>query len=278
MRYDQLFTKLYCKPVMIQSSAWRGLELALTNHVSAYHETGEKQMGKLSAKSKANRLANVTDRPSQDTALIHLDGVIDKHISEFEMECYGGYDLRDFDSAIAAAAQDPEIKNVLLVVNSPGGSVTGVPESAARVAALAKQKNVFAFADGLCCSAAYYIACQADQIFGTASSDVGSIGVYLALLDVTQAMHNEGIAINFIKDGKYKGMGAPFKPLTDDERAMFQAEVNKIGEMFRAAVNSKRPQVSNDAMQGQSFFGENAIETGLIDGIVTDLGAALAQF
>ena len=264
---------------MITGAAWRGLELALLNHVAAYDAAGEKQMGKLTPGQKQNRLNNVTDRLAADTVLIHMDGVIDKHISQFEMDCYGGYDLRDFDSALAAAAADPEIKNVMLVVNSPGGSVTGVPESAARVAELtAMNKNVFAFTEGLCCSAAYYIASQADQIYGTTSADVGSIGVYMALLDYTQAMRDEGVAVNFIKDGKFKGMGAPFKPLTDDERAMFQAEVSKIGEMFRAAVNSKRPGVSIDAMQGQSFFGDNALEAGLVDAIVPGLGAALAQF
>lgn len=278
MRYDRLFTKLYCKPTMITSSAWRGLEMALLNHVAAYEANGEKQMGKLRPEAKLRRLDNVTERLSLDTLLVHMDGVIDKHISQFEMDCYGGFDLRDFDSALAAAEQDPEIKNVMLVINSPGGSVTGVPESAARVAALAKSKDVFAFTEGMCCSAAYYIASQADQIFGTASSDVGSIGTYMALLDMTQMLRDKGVSVNFIKDGKYKGMGAPFKPLTDDERAMFQAEVDKIGQMFRTAVNSKRPKVSIDTMQGQSFFGDNALQAGLLDAIVPDLSSALAQF
>jgi signal peptide peptidase SppA len=278
MRYDRLFLKLYCRPVLIQTAAFIGLETALLNHVTSYGATGEKQMGKLRPAQKQNRLDNVTERVSLDTLLIHMDGVIDKHISQFEMDCYSGFDLRDFDSALAAAAQDPEIQNVMLVINSPGGSVTGVPESAARVAELAATKNVFAFTEGLCCSAAYYIASQADQVYGTASSDVGSIGVYMALLDATRALDKKGVSVNFIKDGKFKGMGAPFKALTDDERSMFQAEVDKIGAMFRAAVNAKRPDVSIDTMQGQSFFGDNALDAGLVDGIVSGLGAALAQF
>lgn len=278
MRYDRLFTKLYCQPVLIQHAAFMGLETALLNHVAAHMTTGEKQMGKLSAVQKQKRLDNVAERFSTDTAVVHMDGVIDKHISQFEMDCYGGYDLRDFDAALSAAANDPEIKNVMLLINSPGGSVTGVPESAARVAALAQTKNVFAFTDGLCCSAAYFIASQADQIFGTASSTVGSIGVYMALLDATRMLEEKGVKVNFIKDGKYKGMGAPFKPLTDDERAMFQAEVLKIGAMFRETVSAKRPDVSTETMQGQSFFGDSALEVGLVDAIVSDLGAALAQF
>lgn len=236
------------------------------------------RMGKLQPKDKARRLDNITERLSLDTALIHVDGVIDKHITQFEMDCFGGYDLRDFDSALVAAARDPDLRNVLLVMNSPGGSVTGVPESAQRVADLAKSKNVFAFADGLCCSAAYYIASQADQVFGTPSSDVGSIGVYMALVDATRRLEDLGLKVNEIKDGEYKTMGAPWKELTEKERAMFQAEVSKIGTMFRDAVNSKRPDVTNETMQGQSFFGDNALEAGLVDAIMPDLSAVLAEF
>lgn len=272
MRYDRLFTKLYCEPLLLKTSAWRGFEralIALADSPSA---------GKLRQSEKADRTANILEYSSASTALIHIDGAIDKHISAMEMDCYGGYDLRDLDNALAQVGSDSSISNVMLVVNSPGGSVTGVPESAAKIASLSTRKNVFAFTDGMMCSAAYYLASQADQIFGTPSSDIGSIGVYCALLDLTRQLEAEGVGINFIADGKYKGMGAPFKPLSADERAMFQAEVNKVGAMFRAAVTSKRPDVADEVMQGQSFFGDDALSAGLCDAIVSDLSEALAQF
>jgi signal peptide peptidase SppA len=261
----------------MQHAAFIGLETALQKHAANFHATGQKAE-RLTASSAKNRIARIVERPSADTAVVHIDGVIDKHISDFEMECYGGYDLRDLDAAIGAIANESEIQNVMLMVNSPGGTVTGVPESGARIAALASQKNVFAFTEGMCCSAAYWLASQADQIFSTASSDVGSIGVYLALLDMTEAMDKEGVAVNVMKSGDYKTMGAPFKKLTKEERAMFQAEVDHIGEMFRAAVTSKRPDVSDETMQGQSFFGGAALGVGLVDAILPDLSSALAHF
>jgi signal peptide peptidase SppA len=307
MRYDRLFTKLYCEPLLLKVGAWRGFERALLNHAANFAATGDKLPMRASAGAlgfsradsvtpdqtpdqdwlRHNKIVEATQqqmrldnvyRKQGDVAVIKIDGVIDKHISRFDMDCYGGYDIADLDRALALAAADPDIRNVMLEIRSPGGSVTGVPESAAKVAQLARTKNVFAFTDGMCCSAAYYIASQADQIFGTASSDVGSIGVYCALLDISKQLEAEGVAVNFIKDGKFKGMGAPFKPLTDEERQLFQDEVEKIGSMFRAAVTSKRPQVSIDTMQGQSFFGDSALDVGLVDAIVPDLSSALAQF
>lgn len=263
---------------MIEHSAFAGLERALLDHAAQFYSDGSKQMGKLSQESKGDRVTRIVERYNEETALLHLDGVIDKHISEFEMVCYGGYDLRDFDNALKALAAAPEIQNIMLVVNSPGGSVTGVPESAALVREVAKSKNVFAFTDGMMASAAYYIASQADQVFGSPSSDVGSIGVYVALLDATKMLDKKGVTVNFIKDGKYKGMGAPFKPLTNDERAMFQEQVDHIGAMFRDAVTSNRSQVSIDTMQGQCFFGAAAEGAGLVDATLPGLDAAIAQF
>lgn len=283
MRYDRLFTKLY-RPLLLEPRAWHGFERALLALVgqalplAGNEESSPYKTGPMSADAKRQRMDSVLEMASNDTALLHVNGAIDKHISAMEMECFGGYDLRDLDNAIASVAADPAVANVMLVINSPGGSVTGVPETASKLAALAKTKNLFAYTDGMCCSAAYWLAAQADQIFGTASSDIGSIGVYCALLDLTAQLDYEGVKVNFIKDGAYKGMGAPFKPLTTDERAMFQAEVDKIGSMFRSAVTSNRPKVSIDVMQGQSFFGDDAVSAGLADSIVADLGEALGHF
>ena len=281
MRYERLFSKLY-RPVLLEARTWHAFERALLSAagktISQESRNAGKELSKLSADAKAARMDNVLEMPTADTALVYIDGAIDKNISALEMECFGGYDLRDLDNAIASVSADPAVQNVMLVVNSPGGSVTGVPESAAKIAALAQTKNVFAFTDGMMCSAAYYIASQADQIFGTASSDIGSIGVYCALLDISQQLAYEGVTVNFIKSGNLKGAGAPFKPLTADERAMFQAEVDKIGAMFRDAVTSKRPDVSSAVMQGQSFFGDDALAAGLADAIVPDLQTALSYF
>lgn len=278
MRYDRLFTKLYATPLCLNANAWRGFERALLALAAVPRADANVEAGKLSSESRKRRMDNILELAAPDTALIHIDGAIDKHISAMEMECYGGFDLRDLDAALDSVAADPAIRNAMLWFNTPGGSVTGVPESAARIAKLAKRKNVYAFTDGMCCSAGYWLASQCDQVFATASADVGSIGVYCALLDYSEQLAAEGVKVNFIKDGEYKGMGAPFKPLTDNEREMFQNEVANIGEMFRSAVTAKRPDVKDSTMQGQSFFGAAARKAKLVDAIVSDLGEALAQF
>lgn len=284
MRFERFFTRLFCKPVLLEAGARIGYERALLTLMDggSMAEAGNLVQASIELRkqdpTRAQKRTEGIMEMNGATALIHMDGAIDKHLSAMEAMCFDATDLNDVDRALARAEADSSISNVLLLFNSPGGSVTGVPETGARIAALAQKKNVFAYTDAMCCSAAYWLASQADQIFSTASAQVGSIGVYLALIDQTRALEERGVKVETIKDGKLKAAGAPWKPLTEDERAHLQAQVNQIGSLFRSAVNAKRPGVSMDTMQGQSFFGEAALTAGLVDAIVPDLSAALAQF
>lgn len=278
MRYERLFAKLFCNPLLLETGTRVAFERTLLGLMSGGPaEAAQFEMRKQDPErqdARADRILEVRG----DTALIHIDGSIDKHLSSFEMMCFDATDLNDVDRALASVGNDNSIANVMLVLNSPGGSVTGVPETGDRIAALAKEKNVFAFTDSMCCSAAYWLASQADQIFGTASAQVGSIGVYLALMDQSRRLEDMGLKVETIRSGSLKAAGAAWRPLSEDERDHFQDLVDQIGSNFRQAVTSKRPEVSEDTMQGQSFFGETALEAGLVDAVVSDLQDALAQF
>jgi signal peptide peptidase SppA len=203
-----------------------------------------------------------------NTAIISVAGIIDKNISAFEMECYGGCDLDDVDGALALAKNDPVIERVVLYINSPGGSAIGVPETGARIADLATSKEIVCRVDVMACSAGYWLASQCDRIDAAQSAILGSIGVYAAILDATRFLEIQGYKVELIKNGKYKAMGAPFKSLTPEEIALIQAQSDDIYEEFTDAVRSGRGAVSDETMQGQSFRGRRAIENGLCDRLV----------
>lgn len=204
-------------------------------------------------------------------AVVHIAGVIDKHITDSDMSCYGGCDLADVDRALAKAGADPKIQRVVLNINSPGGSVLGVAETAARVAKLRETKEVHQFVDGLCCSAAEYIGSQADIRVTAPSARSGSIGVYLAVLDATRQAEMEGLKVEIIKAGKWKALGSPFQPLTEEQRTYLQAQVDDMHTQFKAAVadGRKRAGKTVDAanMEAQVFTGKQAVEVGLFDAL-----------
>ena len=147
---------------------------------------------------------------------------------------------------------------MFLDIDSPGGTVAGTPELAAAVASLDKQKPVYAFSSGLMCSAAYWIASQARAIYATPSARIGSIGVVQAVIDNTAALDARGIKVEVFAVGKYKAMGAPGTPLTDDHRELIQSNLAETAGEFHAAVLARGRSISADAMEGQTFSGRQA--------------------
>ena len=94
---------------------------------------------------------------------------------------------------------------------------------------------------------------------------MGSIGVYLAMIDRSRQLDAAGIKVNVIQGGKWKTVGADHKPLADDERDMLKAKVDALTERFRASVNARRPQVEASTMEGQWFEAEEGLTLGLVD-------------
>ena len=121
--------------------------------------------------------------------IVSISGVLMKHPDFFARLLLGATDMDGIESALIAARDRKDVQAVFLDVNSPGGTVNGTPELAARVADVSKAKYTYAFTDGQMCSAAYWIGSQADAIFATPSARVGSIGVLMPMLDAVSYTH-----------------------------------------------------------------------------------------
>lgn len=203
-------------------------------------------------------------------AVIPVFGIIGKRLSVFEMEC-GGVDLDDIEDAVEAAVAAPHIREIILHFDSPGGVVTGVPELAAKLRAWTGIKPIHAFTDSLMASAAYWLASACTSITCTPTADVGSIGVYMALIDESEAWAREGYRLVLVKAGERKAEGHPGAPIEPATIAALQAEVDAVYSLFTHDVLTARPGVGSGAMQGQTFFGEAAREVLLVDAIIPDL-------
>jgi signal peptide peptidase SppA len=199
-------------------------------------------------------------------AIIPVKGCIGKGLAELEALC-GACDVETVEEMLEDAERDPSITTIILDVDSPGGTSVGVPELANRIRNCSK--DVISFTDGEACSAAYWIASQANKAFyATPSSTVGSIGVYICFTNSEKLYESEGLRQELFKAGKYKGLGIEGLGLSPDQRDLLQAEVDDIHADFKAAVTSVREFVSDDAMQGQCFSGKRAAEAGLVTSLV----------
>lgn len=208
--------------------------------------------------------------------VIPVRGIIGSHLSSLEMMC-GGYGVEQLQTDLERAAEQDNIKRVMVDFHSPGGVITGVPETAKQLAELGKKKETFAFTSGQSASASYWLMSQANHVYATESARVGSIGVFVALLDQTKAMEARGEALRLFKAGKYKGMGLPGNALTEEEGALIQAAVDESYAKFTSAITSKRPKVEKATMQGQMFSSANARAAGLIDSVVRGFNSLVAR-
>lgn len=275
--YPRLFQKLFCQPLMLHAPARTAFENALLSKmfgaeaavpvavVTAPAEPEDPNTWRVA--SIYNRIGNV--------AIITIDGVIDKRVDSFELSCYGGVDLADVDAALAHAANDPRVEKIVLDIHSPGGSIIGVHDTYSRIFDLAQQKEVHAYVNAMACSAGYYIASAADYIAASPSSIIGSIGVYIAVLDASRWYDEQGLKVNVMQGGIWKTMGADWKPLSDPERAKLQESVDKSYAQFKAAVTAKRRSVADSTMQGQWMDGSEALPLGLVDELT---GATLDEY
>lgn len=175
-------------------------------------------------------------------------------------------------AALAAADADASVGTIVLDLNSPGGTVAGTPELAARLRAMSKP--VIAQVNYMAASAAYWLAAQADEIVVSPSGEVGSIGVVQAHEDVSAAAAADGVKVSFITAGKHKAEGNRFEPLSEDARAYAQQQVDTAYGMFVADIAKGRG-VSKATASGASF-GEGrmlgaraALDAGMVDRIAT---------
>jgi signal peptide peptidase SppA len=228
--------------------------------------------GPLPQPDSSNPLLTIED----GIGVIAIEGPILRKPGLFARVIMGATDSEEIGAAIREANDRTDIKAVMLNIDSPGGTVAGTPELANAVASLNEQKPVYAFSSGLMASAAYWIASQARAIYATPSAQVGSIGVVQAVVDESAALDKEGIKVEVFSVGKYKAMGAPGNPLTNDQRELIQSNLAEIAGEFHAAVLAKGRAIPPDAMEGQTFSGRQAQRYNLA-GMVPDRAEAMRR-
>lgn len=210
---------------------------------------------------------------SGDIAVLPLMGTICQRANMLT-DFSGGCSTEAFAKRFQAAIADPIVRDVVINVDSPGGSVYGVAELSDLIfAARGKGKKITAIANSLSASAAYWIASQADEMSVTPGGEVGSIGVFSLHEDDSGYFEALGVKFTMIRAGKYKGEGNPYEPLTTAGLEFEQSRVEDYYAMFTKAVARGRS-VAVSAVRGG--FGEgrvvgaqSAVSLGMCDRVET---------
>lgn len=199
-------------------------------------------------------------------AIIPVRGVL------FQQSCYWwdstGYDF--IRRGFLAAVQDPEVKAIVLDIDSPGGEVAGCFDLVDTIYNARGAKPIHAILDESAYSAAYAIASAADSITVPRTGGVGSIGVIWMHMDFSQALANYGVNVTFITYGDRKADGHPEIPLDKEAKARFQTDINSMGELFVETVARNRNIAASKVRdtEAMTFLGANGVDQKLADAVM----------
>jgi signal peptide peptidase SppA len=184
---------------------------------------------------------------------------------------FGGTAMSDLRATFATLARDPKVREVVLDIDSPGGSVYGVHETFLAIRELAAVKPVTAVVSALAASAGYWLAAAAPRIVCTPSGDAGSIGVYGVHQDRTAYWQAKGVLHTVIAAGAHKTDGLELVALTDESRSRMQRICDAKYTQFIGDVAVGR-RTTPDAVragygEGGVLCAEDALTARLVDAI-----------
>lgn len=215
----------------------------------------------LACKAEGDMPDQLYNNIAQRLGIINITGVL------------GPCDYNEIQTLCQKLFADPRIDQVVLNINSPGGSVLGISPL---IDCLRNKgsKQLVAIANHVCASAAYWIASACDQVYlASQTAVVGSIGVIATHMDLQEEMKKWGVKITEIVAGTQKNLASPYRKIDEAAQKYYQNRVEEIYAIFVTDVSAGRnlPEDTIRAMEGTDLLGKSAIEAGLADGFVNFL-------
>jgi len=174
-------------------------------------------------------------------------------------------------SLLRSAADDPEIRAVVIRINSPGGTAAGSQEIGAEVDRFRKTgKSIVVSMADVAASGAYLIACRADKILANPGTITGSIGVIIEVSDYSGLYNKIGVSSKTFKSGLHKDMGSANRTVTKDEQILFQTMVDEIyGDFVNYVAGGRKMELEKVKLlaDGRIFTGTQAKQAGLVDSL-----------
>jgi len=186
---------------------------------------------------------------------------------------YGGTSTERFADQVREAGDDDSVGAVIIPIMSPGGMVFGTAEAGDAVFEVRQRKPVIAVASPYSYSAAHWVGTQASAYHASTSGGVGSVGVRGGHVDMSGFEDKIGMKTTLIASDPQKIAGHPYAPLSDEDRAELQAEIDEMNLAFIAAIARGRgidaAAVPGIHGSGRTFSAAQAAAAGVTDGVMT---------
>lgn len=178
--------------------------------------------------------------------------------------------VQELAAHLQKAARDPDIKAVVLTIDSPGGAVTASDVAHREIERFTKATGVpvVACLMGMAASGGYYVALSAERIVAHPTTVTGSVGTIFVQPRVDGLMDKIGVSVTAYTSGDKKDMGSPFRPATDEERALFREIIGDLNARFLDLATTRRD-LSGERLtkvaDGRVVTASTALALGLVD-------------
>lgn len=175
-------------------------------------------------------------------------------------------------AAIEALGTD-SVKEILLDISSPGGTVAGVKDAVDTLLMVGKVKTITAYSDSTAASAGYWLMASAKKRYVSDVAVIGSIGVLFKHFEYTKQLEQQGVTATVIRAGEYKGLGNDVEVLSAKARTAIEGMANHIYGVFVQSVADllglSYQLVDSKMAQGREFVGSQAVDVGLVDAVAS---------
>lgn len=243
-------------------------ELTFDNSVTAAEEDdgdGEDEMTPQERQKQDD--IELTTITSGGIMIIPMEGTMMRGVSSF-----GGVSTVQIRRVLRMAASNNQVKGILLRADSPGGTVAGTDELADEIKVVGQIKPIRTHVEGLMASAMFWVGSQSSLVTASKTSQIGSLGTVAVVNDFSEMAKKDGIKVNVISTGPFKGAFTPGSEVTKAQLDDLQNIVDELNEVFMEAVQDGR---GMDAKQVKKLFdgrvhvAGTALKLGLIDSIST---------
>lgn len=189
-----------------------------------------------------------------------------------EMDAMSGIaSYSSLNNTMVKALDDPQVKGILLDIDSPGGEAGGCFSFADTVRNMSRIKPIWAVANSGAASAAYAIGSAASKFYAARDAMVGSIGVVWLHMDYSKHLEQQGVVASYVYAGQHKTDGNPFEPLEGEAKAEIQNLIDQRYEQFVSLVAANRSLSPEQvrATEAREYLADEAANIGLIDGVMS---------
>jgi len=269
---SHIASRVFNTPLMIDSKKLAAILAVLAPRLGLEPPAAD---AALLAEQRSRRPYAFTDA---GIAVIEVSGSLVNRASGMDAQS-GLTSYEQLGNEILEAATDPQVRGVLLRLDSYGGEANGAWDVASLIEEAARMKPVWAAVDDWALSAGYLLASAADRIWVTRTGGVGSVGIIAMHLDQSGWDAANGLRYTTIFAGDRKNDFNPHEPLSEGARSVLVAEVDRLYGMFVDAVARRRSlsAAAVRATQAGILYGEDSVAQGFADRVGTFRDALTAM-